>query len=348
MSTDTIGSGKDHTTHTDWWAAMPSTLTEVENGRSYGTFTITSDLTIGGKTATASFYIDLRPDTGESFVDSKDDVGFKLQYDDSQGVAIDSSTNYTEVNIEQEHFRLHQYQIKTTTAGYTEHVLRIAANNVLVQDCIFDNDGWYGYVIGMFQGAGTSSFFVNCLFIDRANGDGFACGSEANTINCSFWKVGSTGATGCKAPDGDDNVVINCAFFNFDTAMDDTSYYSSSTDYNATDDTAIVGSNSLDTLTAADQVIDVDDDFRLKSGSDLIGAGNTDSSFPNDILGTVRGTGTAGDIGCHEFVAAGGADLHIKVGGAWKVVSQASVKVGGAWKNATVWVKVGGTWKSLA
>jgi hypothetical protein len=40
------------------------------------------------------------------------------------------------------------------------------------------------------------------------------------------------------------------------------------------------------------------------------------------------------------------ADLHVKVGGAWKAIDDCSVKVSGAWKQVeTVYVKVSGAWK---
>lgn len=41
-------------------------------------------------------------------------------------------------------------------------------------------------------------------------------------------------------------------------------------------------------------------------------------------------------------------DLHIKVGGAWKAIDNASVKVGGAWKQVkNAYIKVGGAWKTV-
>lgn len=42
------------------------------------------------------------------------------------------------------------------------------------------------------------------------------------------------------------------------------------------------------------------------------------------------------------------ADLHIKVGGAWKAIDDASVKVSGAWKQVdAVYVKVSNAWKQV-
>lgn len=41
-------------------------------------------------------------------------------------------------------------------------------------------------------------------------------------------------------------------------------------------------------------------------------------------------------------------DTHIKVGGAWKSIDNASVKVGGAWKQVdNIYIKVAGAWKSV-
>jgi len=42
------------------------------------------------------------------------------------------------------------------------------------------------------------------------------------------------------------------------------------------------------------------------------------------------------------------ADMHIKVGGAWKAIDAASVKVSGAWKDVqNIYCKVGGAWKTV-
>lgn len=308
MSTDTIGSGQDHTTHADWWAAIPSELSEMENGRSIGSFVITSTLQLIFKVSTATEYPDLRPQDGESFVDQKDAEGFKLSFDASNGVNITCTTNYQTMEVDHEYFQMHKYQLKFTTGGYSNFILELDNSNIIIQDCILENDGYNGYDIGRFTGAAAdTSVFVNCLMIDTSDGNGFACGGESSLFNCTFIKIGAGNGSGCAAPDGNDNVVIACAFFGWDTAMNDIAYYSASTDYNASDEDDgdfVVGANSQDNLTWADQFIDIGDDFRVKDGSDLIAAGNTNADYPNDILGNVRGVGTAGTCGCHEYAIA--------------------------------------------
>lgn len=66
--------------------------------------------------------------------------------------------------------------------------------------------------------------------------------------------------------------------------------------------------DSLDSLAGADQFVSVtsgSEDFTLKSGSALEGAGTPLVAVPLDIIGTTR-DGTTPDIGAFEFVAAGG------------------------------------------
>ena len=315
MSTDTIGSGKDHTTIADWFAAIPATTIEAEIGLMTGTFTLTADLTMGGKTATSSFNITLKPDTGQSFVDSKDDVGFKLQYDAAQGTAITTSTNYTEIQITQSFFRIHQMQLDATgNNGYADKLLDVNAADVLIQDSIITAEPYHNFDLVLIGGAlggdANPTHIVNCLFItDNPSGSpthtGVGLDDTAKAINCTHVKIGAGGDAGVGYTDGgalDTVVKSSCSFVNT-TGFEAVSWDAES-DYNASDDTTGPGANSVDSLTFADQFESTTDDFRLKSGSDLIGVGNTDSDYPNDILGTVRGVGTAGDIGCHEFVEA--------------------------------------------
>lgn len=69
------------------------------------------------------------------------------------------------------------------------------------------------------------------------------------------------------------------------------------------------GGNNLFSLTAANQFINTSTDFRLKSSSDFINAGTTDTTdipAANDIYGVLRPQGSAWDIGAQEFVPAGG------------------------------------------
>lgn len=306
MSTDTIGSGKDHTTLADWYAAIPATLTEVEVGLMTGTFTITADLTFNGK-VTTGYSITLKPDTGQSFRDSQNDAGFKLQYSESQGTAINTSTNYVEVTISDENFIFEQIQMKTNTSQYTTWMLQVTVDNVTVESCIFDQNGYTGYRIVEVTGAGgskTNTKIKNCLGIERGNSDtGFMAESDCEFHHNTCIHIGADSADeGYSYNGGTANVLKNCCSFGW-TNFHVTGGWASESDYNATDDTAAEGSNSLTSLTFANQFRSTTDDFRVAlTGSGLDAAGIQDAEVTTDILGNTRADPPC--IGCHELIAA--------------------------------------------
>jgi len=105
--------------------------------------------------------------------------------------------------------------------------------------------------------------------------------------------------------------AINCAVFNCAANSCFLGTFDAASDYNAASDTTSPGDNSIDSLTASNEFVNVSagtEDFDLKAGSSLIdtGLGTTPKTvFTNDIFGTTRPT-TDGDwdIGAFEYVAA--------------------------------------------
>lgn len=304
MSTDTIGTGKDHTTIADWYAAIPTTLTEDETGLlANQDFLQTSTLNLDGKTP-GSWEIFLKPDTGASFRDSKDDAGFKLRYDTTQGCAISTTGSYvyplilSDVNI-----TISELQISSSHTN-TDGCLQNSADNNVMRDLIVYTTADNGVrAVSVLNG-----ILVNSLVIMNSDDawQGAKCDYHGSIIQCTIVAPSDAAfpiATGAAKADSSDTVK-STALFECTTASE-AGAWDAASDYNATDAATVVGGNSQNSLTLTNQFEGTTIstmDYRLKSGSDLIGAGNIDASWPDDILGTVRATGTGGDCGCHEFV----------------------------------------------
>jgi len=308
MSTDSIGSGaRDFANLADWFAAIPATVLENEIGEVYNDseFTLTATQTFTGKTPGA-FDIDLRPAAGEGFADNLT----TLDYSAAQGAAFTSSTGYITPLIDnaQAKMRITGLQFRTTAANsWGVRVLNVATTHPL-KNCIVDTNGSTTGRPGI---ALTSAKAINCLSILRNASASYGMLLEygAIAINCTAVRPSglSAAGTGFVEAGGTTNVVKNCCAFNFATDFT-TSGWDAASDYNASDSTNAPGSNAVDSLTYADQFVSTTDDWRLKTGSGLIDAGNTDATdAPEDIVGTTRGATTDGDIGAWEFVAAGGA-----------------------------------------
>lgn len=311
MSTDSIGSagGRDWATLADWFAGIPGTLSENEIGEVYNDslFTTTATTSFSGKTV-GSFTITLRPATGEGFADSKNDVGFRLDYLQSQGAAFNCTASYVEpmITLNQAAMTIQGLQFRTTS-GLSRTITVSNATSVL-KDCIIDHAGSNRGALTISAGKA-----INCLVVCRAaSSHGIRISGGATVLNLTaFQTQGSPTQSGFHVDSGTTNIAINCASFGFSTGFA-ASGWDASSDYNASQDTTGPGSNAVDSLTASDQFESTTNDWRLKTGAGLIDVGNTDATnAPNDIVGTVRGTGLDGDIGCWEFAAVAAAAVNI-------------------------------------
>ena len=135
---------------------------------------------------------------------------------------------------------------------------------------------------------------TNCLFIvdydDKALSLSYGTATQCTFVCPSDISNTSTGVLAHGTPE-----LNNCAVFGFGA---DESGIDSASDWNATDRTAITGSNSITSQTYADQfevVTDAAQDWRMKAGNDLDGAGDggIDIGFriPDPIGGGTGGGG---------------------------------------------------------
>jgi len=303
MSTDSIGSGaRDFANLADWFAAIPATVLEEEVGEVYNDseFAMTAEMVFTGKTP-GSFSINLRPAAGEGFKDHLT----KLSYSAAQGAAFTSSTGYMRPLIlnQQSKMTVQGLQFRTTAAN-SRPFTSFGTLTAVVKDCILDGNGMStsgGGILGI-----STSKAMNCLVVHQGDGSQPGVAFEYGAVGINITAVRPSGlsaaGTGFSEGGGTTNVVKNCCAFNFTTDFT-TSGWDASSDYNASDSTNAPGSNAVDSLTYADQFVSTTDDWRLKTGSGLIDAGNTDATdAPEDIVGTTRGATTDGDIGAWEFV----------------------------------------------
>lgn len=308
------GAGVDYTSAQAWEDALPTDLVtddeqhvgECKSGH-FETVAGTV-LTVSGQTTDATRNIIFTVEAGASIVD--DDT--VLQYDESGGVYFRNTGSYSDcISIQTSHTEVRRIQHSASKAAGMD----ISAASCLVESCLGEmrsaNNNAYCY------DCASASTLVNSFgYLDHTGSQGAAfrvTNNSAKAVNCTA--VVSSGVTGAAAgifvnyarPD-----IINCAAFNFGTAFrkNGGSGWSAGSDYNATDAaTATGGTNDQTSLTYADQFEDPNTtggaDFRLKSGSDLIGAATRRQTETNDldIFGNARDTSTP-DIGCHELQAA--------------------------------------------
>lgn len=297
--------GRDYSTLQAWEDACPANLVtadQVWKGECYNDSEFTAALTISGITTDATRYVWLTAAAGQSFQDHADVRTNPLYYDQSKGVGIkvssstviSNSVNYTVIS------RLQVW----LSSGFLNRTIDMAGSNCIAKDCIFVSS--YAYSVFYF-GAVASNKAINCAFISLHSGTQTPCNS-GTYINCTNVRPSGYTAGGTAFARGYGLSVQNSAVFGFTTFRSGTgsSYYTGS--YNGSDCSADAqDTNSTGGLTFSACFESTTNDFRLKSGSPLIDAGNTDATnAPNDITGTARDATTDGDVGAWEYSAGGG------------------------------------------
>jgi hypothetical protein len=324
--TSTIGTAtRDYSTIAAWEDATDVnivTADELHVGECYNDAEFAEAVTIAGATTDATRYRHLTVAAGESFADHADKLTNALKYDQTKGVGISSSTFGAQVVYLQENYaRVSRVQIEaisTADRGVRMDNTNNLASGVLV-DGTYRQQGFYL--------SSTTAKCVNCLAIVR-NTAGAVTGFHFQYFNVSTWGTfnctavrpsdltGTVGGGFRHSNSGRAAVAKNCAAFGFVGGNEGFSNAAwASSDYNATDSaTATGGGNDLVELTYANQFENVEDstsDFRVKSGSDLDGAGVTDSSNTND-LDIVEQTREANPtIGAWEFIAGSGSGITV-------------------------------------
>lgn len=299
-------SGRDYSTLQAWEDACPANLVtadQVWKGECYNDSEFTTGVVIGGQTTDSTRYVWLTVAAGHSFADSRENALFYAQ---TNGVAVTQTLEYlATVNASDSAYAvIERLQIKGAVSygsfGVNLYSNKTFRNNLVV----VVNDAWAVDA----NNSSASTKIINCVLIKAHAGTVLAPASRGNFINCTVVRPSTYTAGGTAFIRDYGLAVKNCAVFGFTTFRSGTgaSLYTGS--YNASDCAADAqDTNSTGGLTFSACFESTTGDFRLKAGSPLIGVGNTDATnAPNDITGTARGVGTAGDIGAWEYTAGGG------------------------------------------
>lgn len=304
--------GRDYSTLQAWEDACPANLVtddKIWKGECYKDSEFSAGVTISGVTTDATRYIWLTAAAGQSFQDNASVRTNPLFYDATKGVGITNSSalEYL-VYVANLHVTVERLQVKLAVrATYLSNIclkMPYSASGNVTKDCILyqstTNTSSPGRCADF---GGTGSTAINVLGIQCAtNANAFLHSDSTRMYNCTAIAIGANSAAGYGGtPYSDGGNCLSCAAFNFASFN---SGPSASYSYCGSNLASVPGSNPQVSLTFADCFESTTTDFRLKASSPLIGVGNTNASYPNDISGFTRGTGTAGDIGAWEYGAA--------------------------------------------
>lgn len=301
-------SGRDYSTLQSWEDACPANLVSVDQiwkGECYNDSEFTAGVTISGQTTDSTRYVWLTVAAGHSFMDHANVRTNALAYNVSNGVGIVGSGATDDIVIASSSYTLiERLQVKRTGTGgvYTANrciAIAYSGNGSHIRDCIAQRACTQPKV-AIFGGGNR---VTNCAVLSSNGGVGIDTNDSGIVMNCSSVNTGTVGGIGVRVAYYA-GTVSNCVMTGWTTG---TNAASARQAYNATSDTTAAGTGAVTSIVAADCFVDPATDLRLKAGSVLIDAGNTDATYaPNDISGTARGTGLDGDIGAWEYTSGGG------------------------------------------
>lgn len=293
--------------------AIPATPTGGYEIHCYNDSEFTAPVQFSGHTTSGANYIKLTAATGQSFQDHASVRTNPLFYDQTKGVGllVDDAQDYG-IRIDDANVTIDRLQIKKTTAFYSSNEWTVdfqstAGTSSKIKDCIIGKTfSGTAHIVRL-----RNSNIINCVVYDSgatASNNAVSMLETGTALNCTVVRVGTAGGAGItRTYTNNANTSTNTAVFNWTANFDSTTGWSGTTGYNATNSATVPGSNGQTSKTFSSQFESVTNDFRLKSGADCIGTGNTDgTNAPLDISAFTRGTTTAGDIGAWEFGAAGG------------------------------------------
>lgn len=306
-------SGRDYSTLQSWEDAVPATPTNGYEGHCYNDGELTGQLVIDGHTTSGTDYIKLTTASGQSFMDHADAATNAQYYDQTKGVGLNSTGDDSAIRVADDYVTVEKLQIRKT-GGYYSSPCIISTNgggtnsvvrNILGGRSISSSNGNNAALLNHYAGQ-----VYNCLFYQTASSGGSEAGlymsaSSAGVRNCTFINLAAAGSTiAVSTAFSGSSSVINCVFIGWATA--ESHFSSTPTLSNLATDLAsgFSGSGHVYSIVAADQWENASTDFRVKAGSDLIGAGADTSAYTSglDIIGQDRDPDTP-NIGHWEYQA---------------------------------------------
>lgn len=323
----TIGTGGDYTTIQAWEDACPANLVssdQIWQGQLKNE--VFAAFAISGETTDSTRYIELKCETGASFRDNANVQTNALRYNSSNGAAISTNSNYyPAVDISGSiAFRL--IGIQARNQGLSD-AMRNGGNSTSypsrIDGCIFETAGGSA---GAIWAVGAGVVISNTLALTRAATPTriVRLNQGAVAVGCTF--VATQGAASYLTDDWYANAdLTNCAAMNVSAITPDAvtatnCYTNMSSPPSGWTNTAYSTSSGV----KFQNITDGSHDYRIQSGSSLIDAGTTSSTYGTpDIAGTSRPSGSSYDVGAWEYVSAGGGSNLSLDSGSYTVTSNA-------------------------
>jgi len=310
--TKSIGtSSRDYSTLQAWEDSIPASMgSDSYVGECYNDSEFTGKLTFSGSSTGASNTITLKCATGQSFRDNASIQTNALRYNQSNGVGISNASYATNIiSVSEDYVTIDGLQVKKITYGnrcFYSNLTTLTHNTY--KNCILE----LGTSNGSDVAQTRSETWINCLFIGYGGTGSPAIllpYSSPKFINCTVVRpsdyTSSTAAAFKTNTTPGGMTVKNCAVFGYNSVTDADGSFSGSN--NCSDKTIGFGTSNQASKTYANQFVNTtaaSGDFKIKTGSDCIDTGVTDTAASPDIAGTTRPQGSAYDIGCWELVSA--------------------------------------------
>lgn len=299
-------------------------------------------LTISGATTSSTCYIELTTDTGCSFQDNANVQTNPLIYDATKGAAIKTTGSYTDaIYVGSAYTRINKLQVSSAGNANTINAQGMSQD---INQCILRGNGGSGGNNKALVQVGSSGCVIrNTLLYGTAAAEQLITTgyNAAAYYNCTIVIPSGlgTGSRAIKAVGSATHTMKNCAVYGF------TSVFSGANSTRTTNYTDIASPPSGFTTAAFNTSTgsgfeSTATDFRIKSTSAFVNNGTTDSTNAAvDIAGTARPSGASYDVGCWEYVSAGGSSDIAASGGA---IAGGSAALSASYSLAAVAVAVAG------
>ena len=311
----TIGSGGDYSSVNDWETSI-SVATDPSIGSMLSGYEETTAVTISGYTPTASNYIELTADDGAEHDGRADEVSSA----DNARIVVSGANDVVRIfdpNVRISWLEIHgpgNNANKCISVGFT------GAGDVLIHhNVIHNNQDNSGANDGIFPQDVTTVFMIYRNIVYGCGRGGITLDSEGSGSECfnnTLYENNHEDNAFLGGFIGNDNDSLIKYNASYDNNVNDFDENNGTYDWNTSSDTSASGSNSNNSETATDDLVDptltfTSTDLLIKSGSSLIDDSETVSTTGRPQIDESidnRGVSITGtwDKGASQFVSAGG------------------------------------------